>query len=293
MVLDLAGYPIAVELPEGDMAARAAERYRGFIAPPGAPAAFRLAIRIDRAARPANFHPVHVDNPPVRSAGDLDSARVGGDGFDGELDWTAGAGRAVIPDSLAHLDLFVRIALGVALLRAGDTLLHASAVVRDHFAIAFAGPSGAGKSTIAAICAAGGLPVLADEMIAVHHAGLGTRVAGTPFWNGAPRSAPAGALMFLAHAPAPTLTRITADRALPRLLAAGGAPLGLPAVQQAFFAACAALLRRVPAYVLEFAPDPGFWAAVDRLPEFGYFRPRGAALPARLPALAARKEQHR
>ena len=96
----------------------------------------------------------------------LDRVELRGLGFEGFLDWGARRGECVVPAAQAHVDLFVRVALGVELLRRGGTLLHAAAVVRDDFGVAFSGPSGAGKSTVAEISRAAGLTVLSDEMIA-------------------------------------------------------------------------------------------------------------------------------
>lgn len=57
--------------------------------------------------------------------------------------------------------------LGFALRLRGVLAFHASAVLLEGRAVLFAGPSGAGKSTIAAACAAAGVPVLSDDVVAV------------------------------------------------------------------------------------------------------------------------------
>lgn len=281
MIIDIAGLPIAVTVRGTDAAARLQERYGAFLAASGVPV-FDLELTVDAERHPARCHPTFVDNPAQRAEGDLAAAYLAGDGFEGEFDWKRGHAQATIPDSLAHIDLFLRVALGVALLRGGDTLLHAAGAVRDQFGVVFSGPSGAGKSTIAGLCAQTGVPVLADEMLVVRRLGSGTRVFGTPFWNGRPQSAPLGALFFLAHGPDHRAARIKPTDALPLLLKAGGAPLALPSVQQAFFDACAEVLRRVAPYRLTFAPIPTFWSAIDRLPEFAFFRPKPRSPGARL-----------
>ena len=282
MYLTIARWPIELDLQGVDMTSRLGVRYGPFLSPgpPPDPATpFTFEIRIEGGARPPGVHPVFVDNPALRAEGTRDRARVVGDGFSAEFDWERGRGHGSVPDSLAHVDLLVRIALGVGLLRERGILLHASGVLRDRFGVVFSGPSGAGKSTIARLCREEGLEVLADEMLAFRVEGLGARFHGSPFWNGAPLSGPAGAVLFLEKSLRPNVEPLPPARALPRLLAAGGAPVDLADVQHAFFDACAAMLRRVPAYRLEFAPDPGFWQVLDRLPEFAYFRPH-AAVPA-------------
>lgn len=57
--------------------------------------------------------------------------------------------------------------LGFTLRLRGVLALHASAVLIDGRAVALVGPSGAGKSTTAAACAAVGIPVLADDVLAL------------------------------------------------------------------------------------------------------------------------------
>ncbi|MHB8838648.1 MAG: hypothetical protein ACYC7F_06810 [Gemmatimonadaceae bacterium] len=57
--------------------------------------------------------------------------------------------------------------LGFALRRRGVLALHASAVLLKGRAVALVGPSGAGKSTTAAAFARAGVPVLADDVVAV------------------------------------------------------------------------------------------------------------------------------
>lgn len=282
-VIEIAGLRLALELPTASMTTRVLERYEGFLADPQqSDPDLELSFEID--AKAPCFHPVWVENPAVRSRGDLMKAVIEGEGFEGAVDWNQGRGRARIPDSLSHVDLFVRIALGGRLLREGDTLLHAAAVRRDGWGLVFAGPSGAGKSTIADLCRQAGLDVLADEMVVLRHRGAGVRVYGTPFWSGIAGGVPAGAIFLIEQAPAAEAASLPPDRALAEILAAGGAPLDLPAVQQAFFETVGGLLRRVPAYRLRFAKHPGFWAAIDRLPEFAFFRPRTPRLKAEPPS---------
>jgi hypothetical protein len=57
--------------------------------------------------------------------------------------------------------------LAFALSLRGHTVLHASAVLADGSALAFAGPSGAGKSTVAALLCAGGATLLADDLVRI------------------------------------------------------------------------------------------------------------------------------
>ena len=81
------------------------------------------------------------------------------------------------------LEKFVKVALADFLSRKHGLLVHSVAVAYRGAALLCTGPSGAGKSTLAALCRAGGLDVLADELSAVVLQTNGdARVIGTP-WN--------------------------------------------------------------------------------------------------------------
>ncbi|MDQ7006115.1 MAG: hypothetical protein Q9Q40_02675 [Acidobacteriota bacterium] len=280
--ISIGGLSLDIALTLDSMIERVEERYAGFLG--DASPEMEITLEIDASA--PCFHPVWVDNPPVEAEGDLGIASLRGEGLSAVIDWDARRAQARIPDSLAHLDLIVRIVLGGLLLREGGTLLHAAAVRHDGFGLIFCGPSGAGKSTLAKISREAGEEILSDEMVVVRRSGQGVRVFGTPFWKGSPTAAPAGGLFLLEHAPTPRVQPVAPARCLAEVLQAGGAPLALPAVQQAFFDAAARLIKRIPTYRLAFAPDPGFWRAIDSLPEFSFFRPRRPA-PTTLPKATA------
>jgi len=61
--------------------------------------------------------------------------------------------------------------LGVILTQRGQFVLHASSVVVDGRAVAFAGPSGRGKSTLATALARAGHPLVADDITVIDTAG--------------------------------------------------------------------------------------------------------------------------
>lgn len=280
LVFRVAGLPVSVEVPESsqDLVRRAGKRYGRFLDVGGAsggPEAFVLRLDVAGGPLPAGAHPEWVDNPPLTATGDMSRMTVEGEGFGFEMDWEARQGRGTIPDALSHLDLAVRLALGVDLLRRGDCLLHAGAVTRDRFALAFVGPSGAGKSTIVRLAQNSGCVSLGDDLIAVRRTELATRIHGSPFWHGENRSAPAGGLFVLEQADEPALEWMHPTRAIPALIAAGGAPVDLPDVQRAFFDAAARVVRHVPTYRLAFRRDDSFWNVIDARPEFAFFRPKG------------------
>ncbi len=71
--------------------------------------------------------------------------------------------------------------IGIVLRLRGITSLHASAVAVAGRAILFSGPQGAGKSTLAAGLASRGVPVLADDTVALRENGEGwVATAGYP-----------------------------------------------------------------------------------------------------------------
>jgi len=85
---------------------------------------------------------------------DLDATRIRGS-------WTEASS---LEDAATYL---LGPVLGFALRLRGVLALHASAVLIDGRAVVLVGPSGAGKSTTAAAFARAGVPVLADDVVAV------------------------------------------------------------------------------------------------------------------------------
>lgn len=276
MYLSIAQIAVELALTDPTLEERWSRRYAGFFESSTSAPAFSLLVEVQPDRAMSEEERNSAAQPAFSAQGDLSRIQLHGEQFAGTLDFETNAGKVSIPDSLPHLDLFLRVILGVRLLREGGALFHASAVIRDGFSLAFSGPSGTGKSTVARLCREQGLPVLADEMVAFRRLGRGHRFFGTPFWNGSPLSAPAGGLLFLEQAGHHRITHLNPAEALPRLVAAGGAPLKLEPIHRAFFTAAAETLRRVPAYLLEFTPDVGFWDLLDQRPEFAFFRPSTA-----------------
>ncbi len=151
------------------------------------------------------------------------------------------------------------------------SLVHAAGVVREGRGYLFVGPSGAGKSTVAALSRAHA--VLNDEMNLVEHDGGAATLVGTPFnafFTGkSAGSAPLVAILLLEQAPAHALLPVDAARAAADLAAQVAPPVGLgdlaPAsTRTAMLEAALAILERVPAHILRFRRDPGFWDVVPR-----------------------------
>ncbi len=150
-------------------------------------------------------------------------------------------------------------------------LVHAAGVVRDGRGYLFVGPSGAGKSTVASLSAVH--HVLNDEMNLVELDGHPPVLVGTPFNAFFPDkrggAAPLAAILLLEQAPAHALLPAAPARAVADLAAQVAPPVGLGdaatlTVHDAMLTAAMALLEQVPAYVLQFRRDPGFWDVVPR-----------------------------
>lgn len=177
-----------------------------------------------------------------------------------------------------------QILLMYALAARGGILVHATGVVVEGRAVACCGVSGAGKSTLARLLAetgAGGL--LSDDRVILRRGSLrplgerGHRPAaeggspaasllayGTP-WPGDARvavngSAPLGALLFLRHGPENRVTPLSASGALHRLLPVASVPWFDAEVLSSALGVCEDVVGAVPAFELEFRPEP---AAAD------------------------------
>lgn len=151
-------------------------------------------------------------------------------------------------------------------------LIHAAGVVRAGRGYLFVGPSGAGKSTVARLSAAHS--VLNDEMNLVElDEDGGVTLVGTPFnaffTAKVEGRAPLAAILLLEQAPEHGLLPVATARAAADLAAQVAPPVGLgdeapPGTRTAMLDSALAILARVPAHVLRFRQDAGFWEVVPR-----------------------------
>jgi hypothetical protein len=118
-----------------------------------------------------------------------------------------------------------------------------------------------------------GHAVLNDEMNLVEWDGAGATLVGTPFnafFAGKTEGqAPLAAVLLLEQAPRHALLPAGPARAAADLAAQVAPPVGLgdpapPAVRVEMLTAALAILERVPAHVLRFRRDAGFWDLVPR-----------------------------
>jgi hypothetical protein len=179
------------------------------------------------------------------------------------MDETACRGIVVLtrqePDEMDRsLQNAVRVAVAWHLAATGSgVLLHAAAVADGDRAVVFVGPSGAGKTTVVGLSAP--RAVLADDVALVTTTGGRTLVHETPLWAqpGLPHRAPPGtslpmgALVRLRIARSHSIEALSPAAARAAVLA--HAPFLAPAP------GAAADLGGIPAAILSFAQDGGFW----------------------------------
>jgi hypothetical protein len=183
--------------------------------------------------------------------------------------WDPHAGRGSIRQSANpySIDSVLRIVHTLVLAREGGFLLHAASAIRNGRAFLFSGVSGAGKTTISRLVPADAT-LLTDEISYVRNGSDGYYACGTPFAGelarvGENKSAPIGALYFLAKGPEnkiETIEPADAARSLMRniLFFAEDAEL----VKLIFRSACE-FVERVPVRKLTFLPDQRVWDLIQ------------------------------
>lgn len=153
------------------------------------------------------------------------------------------------------------------LLAQGGLLLHAAGVVRQGTACIFPGVSGAGKSTIVRLAA--NMPILNDELCAVHWAEHAPVCAfGTPFfgdWNrpGERLVTQLKGLYFPVKDLKNCLTPLSPHETVTRLLPCVCSYTEWRPRLEKLLNAAVQLAHKVPGYVLNFRPDASFWEVID------------------------------
>lgn len=249
-------------------------QYFGCPSDPG-PATITVGITLDRDPGPC---PVPNSLLLTKSV-DGDRFTIDGGLIRGRWDEAAGRGEVTVRSTLLRgrmmriFEQFVYQMFHSAARRLSyrAALVHAAGVVRDGRGYLFVGPSGAGKSTVAALSAMH--LVLNDEMNLVELDERPPRLVGTPFnafFPGKrPGAAPLAAVLLLEQAAEHALLPAEPARAAADLAAQVAPPVGLgdpapPGIHDAMLTAAMSLLERVPAHVLRFRPDAGFWDLVPR-----------------------------
>jgi len=176
---------------------------------------------------------------------------------------TVGEGRIRQSCNLYAIDTALRIINSLWLAQRNSFLVHAASAVRNGRAFLFVGVSGAGKTTISRL-APPDVTLLSDEISCVRRHRDGYFAYGTPFAGelgrpGANVVAPLAAIYLLAKAPNNSIQPVEPAELTEKLLRnvlffAREERL----VRQVFESACH-LASTVPAFRLEFVPDPSVW----------------------------------
>jgi len=148
-------------------------------------------------------------------------------------------------------------------------LLHAAAVLRGKKAYLFFGRSGGGKSTVAVLSQ--GREAIADDIVAVRKKGRVFCAFSTP-WRQSGRvradmhaKGKVSALLFLKKSKRINFKPMKQGTALARIIRGHVHFLkyaGMPLAGDIFFIA-RDLVKRVPAYEMEFRKDADFWPALE------------------------------
>jgi hypothetical protein len=139
-------------------------------------------------------------------------------------------------------------------------LLHAQGIVRNGKGYVFTGQSGAGKSTLARLWAASGeATVLGEETLILRRRGNEYWVYGTP-WIGeeghsSPQGAPLSGVYFIHHDMKNSTNRLTASRALEKLLTRSYLVAYEPLAARKGLDLGIDLVSVVPMYDFGFLPD--------------------------------------
>lgn len=188
--------------------------------------------------------------------GQADGAlKLEGDGFEAWVSADRRSGWVRQAPELFPLGAVVRVLLGESLLARGGLLVHGVALAHEGRGALFTGHSGAGKSTLGRWGSAGGLRLLADELVAVLPDGEGFRVHGTPWNAGGPGDAALGMIGLLVHAGSAQLTPIEPSLVLRELLSNVLEPAASAVARAQLFRIASRLLAAVPAKHLAFAPN--------------------------------------
>jgi hypothetical protein len=166
---------------------------------------------------------------------------------------------------------FLRVLYAWRCLEIGALLVHAGGVLRGEQGWVFFGPSGSGKTTTVSLSPQA--QVLSDDLVILacesSPAAAQVIVHGVPFRGDLPEAprlnacAPLAGLFALEKSDAHTVALLPWSEAVARL--AASVPFVMSQAHSAgrVLSLCAEINRRVPARLLRFRRDPGFWSVID------------------------------
>lgn len=173
--------------------------------------------------------------------------------------WPEPEGGRQMPPLLHPVD---RVLWMGVLAHRGGCIVHSCGWACGGRALLFPGVSGAGKTTLCRqLMAAGPGTILSDDRVVLREGPDGFRAWGTP-WPGDAKqarneSAPLAGICFIEKAPGHRLTPLGPAEALRRLLKAASVPWFDPGLRDRVLPLLERLVSGVPAFRLDFRPDPG------------------------------------
>lgn len=256
--IEIAGLSLVISSDDCSFLSQIADRYEGFIKPPGS------------RAELSYFFSMTTDENLAAGSETVPEIAKGKTGYrilrrDFEIDVFPASSEitGIVARNIYSFDSLLRVFFSVALLELDGLLLHSSSVLDGSKAFVFFGVSGSGKTTTAQLSSPTH-PVLSDELTIIRLHDDGHRAYGTPFWgemqkNGINTSGKITALFQLVKNTEAKLVPLRPMPALQRIL-----PCVLFFARQENFVQravdiCCRLVQDLPVYEMHFLPDPSFW----------------------------------
>ncbi|MEW5985953.1 MAG: hypothetical protein AB1791_04910 [Chloroflexota bacterium] len=269
ILIDIAGFVVALQADNSDVAQRIRQRYAEFLCR-GEAITVRPHLTIALKSAPGALYIQPEPGPWIIESNYQDNyLRYRSYLEQGEVDLAAGQGWLEL-NPTAEIENFLRVVYAWLCLHHGGLLLHAAGVVRDGYGYVFFGPSGAGKTTTSRL-AAQQATVLSDDLVILRrHPTLGDYwLHGVPFrgeMTGEPRvneQAPLKGIFRLRQDNRHYLEPLPRAAAVAELVAASPFVVRDLALSQELMVVCHRLAQSVSLQQLHFRRDDGFWKVID------------------------------
>jgi hypothetical protein len=186
--------------------------------------------------------------------------------LEGTFDPDGGTCTVTLADNVGSINSVLRNVVGVLFLRSHGLALHAASFTRGGRAFIFPGVSTAGKSTLSMITLANRpeCELLTDELSLVRRIGGRWLAFGSPFWgsasiNGKNGSSPVEKICFIEKSSVHRLKPLKKADAYARLVQNAAQAVYERRNMAAAMKTAAEIVEDVPAFVLKFRLDAGFW----------------------------------
>lgn len=268
ILLDIAGFIVALRADNLDVARRIRRRYADFLSSDASATQPHLTITL-KSVPGALFITPEPGPWVIESSYQDNRLRFRSYLEQGEVDLTSGQGWLEMNPE-AEMENFLRVAYAWLCLRHGGLLLHAAGVVRNECGYVFFGPSGAGKTTTSRLAAHQGM-VLSDDLVILRRHPLQGNywLYGVPFkgeMSNEPRvntQAPLKGIFRLRQNTSHYLAPLPRAAAVAELVAASPFVVRDLALSQDLIAVCHQIAHSVSVQQLHFRRDDGFWKVID------------------------------